>query len=96
MKEITVADVRKILGKVLDDYHFYDMEKMSDKQLLEIDLRYDFGLGSMDIEDMCSAVFDQFGIDININSPLFKHPFQEEETVENFIDMVNYCLNRNA
>ncbi len=90
MKEIGIAEVRKILEVTVNDYVYYRLIKMSDEELLKIDLRYDFDLDSLDIEEMFNSIRSLYGI--NVDRYLVKHPFNDDETVENFIDMVNCCL----
>lgn len=92
MKEIGITEVRKILENVVNDYQFYDLAKMSDEQLMDTDLRYDFGFDSLDFEDMFEELYNLYDITVDIHNPLAEYPFKEEETVKNFIETVNYCL----
>ena len=90
MKEFGIAEARKIVEENVNDYVYYRLIKMSDEELLKADLRYDFEMDSLDIEEMFNSVHSLYGI--TIDRYLTEHPFNDDETVENFIDMVNYCM----
>lgn len=92
MNEIGITEVRKILEKVVNDYRYYDLVKMSDEDLLKVDLRYDFQLDSLDFEDMFEEIHQTYGIAVEAYNPLAECAFNNEETVENFINMVNDCI----
>lgn len=72
------------------------MEKMSDEQLLDVDLRYDFELDSLDFEDMFHTIQKRYGIIFDMYNPLEKNVFNDEETVANLIEMVNCSLRQKA
>lgn len=85
-----------MLEDVVNDYVFYRLVKMSDEQLLKADLRYDLELDSLDIEEILNELHSRYGIVIVLYNPLTEFAFNDDETVENFIDMVNYYLSHEA
>jgi len=92
MKEFGIAEARKIVEENVNDYVYYRLIKMSDEELLKADLRYDFEMDSLDIEEMFNSVHSLYGIAVDRYNPLAEYAFNDDETVENFIDMVNYCM----
>ncbi|MBQ9271630.1 MAG: hypothetical protein IJ218_05140 [Alphaproteobacteria bacterium] len=72
------------------------MEGMPDEKLLKTNLRDEFGMDSWDFEDMFDELYNLYGIVVDIHNPLMEYPFNKEQTVENFIDTVNYYLSINA
>ena len=95
MKEIEVSDVRVILSEVIKEYEgLYKIGMQTpDDKFVKMNLRTDFGLDSLDIEDMFDKLYDLYGISIDMYNPLTEFAFRREQTVENFIDMVN-TINR--
>lgn len=96
MKKFGVSEARKIVEEAVNDYVYYRLATMSDEDFLEADLRYDFELDSLDFGDMFDAIQKRYGIVVDAYNPLVKHPFNEDETVANLIDMVNYCSEHEA
>ena len=98
MKQIGITEVREILLEVLTGYTEYHdgIPHIPDEKLLKTNLRDEFGMDSLDIEDMFSKLYDLYGISVNIHYPLIEYPFNKEQTVENFIDTVNYHLSIGA
>ena len=101
MKQIGVTEVRKILLEVLNGYTglcegIASMASMPDEKLLKTNLRDEFGMGSLDFEDMFDELYNLYGIVVDIHNPLMEYPFNKEQTVENFIDTVNYHLSIRA
>ena len=101
MKQIGVTEVRKILLEVLSGYTglcegLASMESIPDEKLLKTNLRDEFGMDSLDFEDMFDELYNLYGIVVDIHNPLMEYPFNKEQTVENFIDTVNYHLSINA
>ena len=98
MDKIGITEVREILSKVIREYDgLYKIGfHTPDDELLKMNLYTDFGLGSLDIEDMFSKLYDLYGISVDIHNPLIEYPFNKEQTVENFIDTVNYHLSIKA
>ena len=95
MKEIEVSDVRVILSEVIKEYEgLYKIGMQTpDDKFVKMNLRTDFGLDSLDIEDMFDKLYDLYGISVDMYNPLTEFAFRREQTVENFIDMVN-TINR--
>lgn len=95
MKQIGITEVREILSEVIREYDgLYKIGfHTPDDELLKMNLYTDFGLGSLDIEDMFSKLYDLYGISVDMYNPLTEFAFRREQTVENFIDMVN-TINR--
>lgn len=95
-KEIGVAEVREILASILIDKPFYwnYVCKMSDEQLLKTNLSFEFELDSLDFEEMFDTLDELYGISVDIYShhPLTHYSFEDEKTVKNFIDTVNFYL----
>ncbi len=98
MKQIGVTEVRKILLEVLSDYSGLceGIASMPDEKLLKTNLRDEFGMDSLDFEDMFDELYNQCGIVVDIHNPLMEYPFNKEQTVQSFIDTVNYHLSINA
>ena len=101
MDKIGVTEVRKILLEVLSEYTglcegLASMESIPDEKLLKTNLRDEFGMDSMDFESMFDEFYDLYGIVVDVHNPLTQFSFKEEPTVENFIEMVNYCLSIEA
>ncbi|MBR6355217.1 MAG: hypothetical protein IKR92_00035 [Alphaproteobacteria bacterium] len=101
MDKIGVTEVRKILLEVLSEYTglcegLASMESIPDEKLLKTNLRDEFGMDSMDFESMFDELYDLYGIVVDVHNPLTQFSFKEEPTVENFIEMVNYCLSIEA
>ena len=100
MDKIGVTEVRKILLEVLSEYTglcegIASMASMPDEKLLKTNLRDEFGMDSLDFEDMFDELYNQYGIVVDVHNPLMEYPFNKEQTVENFIDTVNYHLSIN-
>ena len=101
MKEIGVTEVRKILLEVLSEYTglcegLASMESIPDEKLLKTNLRDEFGMDSMDFESMFDELYNLYGIIVDVHNPLAEYSFNKEQTVENFIETVNYCLSVEA
>lgn len=96
MKEITLYEFRLNLAELVSDYDgLYEMAmRTPDDQLLKMNLYEDFGLDSLDIEEMFTTLCNDCGITDRVFNPLTRFAFHDEQTVENFIDLVNYYLNR--
>ena len=88
MKEIGVSEVREILLEVLTEYHDGILH-IPDEKLLKTNLCDEFGMDSLDFEDMFNKLYDLYGIFVDMYNPLTEFAFRREQTVENFIDMVN-------
>ncbi len=95
MDKIGVTDVRVILSEVIKEYEgLYKIGMQTpDDKFVKMNLRTDFGLDSLDIEDMFDKLYDLYGISVDMYNPLTEFAFRREQTVENFIDMVN-TINR--
>ena len=95
MKEIKVSEVREILTEVIGKYDsLYEIAiRTPDDKLLKMNLCTDFGLDSLDIEDMCYTLCNSYGDTVKVFNPLTEFSFHKNQTIENFIDMVNYYLN---
>lgn len=95
MKQIGITEVREILLEVLTGYTEYHdgIPHIPDEKLLKTNLRDEFGMDSLDFEDMFDKLYDLYGISIDMYNPLTEFAFRREQTVENFIDMVN-TINR--
>lgn len=87
MAKITVEEVRQILKSVFEynDELQAEMNKKKDEDFLQTNLE-EFGLDSLDFEDMLVELQNLYGINVARNS--FAR-FYREPTVENFINMVN-------
>lgn len=101
MAEISITEVRKILLEVLSDYSglcegISSMQSMPDEKLLKTNLRDEFGMDSFDFEDMFDELYNLYDIVVDAYNPLIEYPFNKEQTVENFIDTVNYHLSIRA
>lgn len=101
MDKIGVTEVRKILLEVLSEYTglcegLASMESMPDEKLLKTNLRDEFGMDSLDFEHMFDELYNQYGIVVDVHNPLMEYPFNKEQTVQSFIDTVNYHLSVNA
>ena len=101
MKQIGVTEVRKILLEVLSEYTglcegIASMQSMPDEKLLNTNLCDEFGMGSLDFEDMFDELYNLYGIVVDIHNPLMEYPFNKEQTVQSFIDTVNYHLSIRA
>ena len=97
MKKIGVKEVREILLEVLCGYSGLceSIVRTPDEKFLKINLQDEYGLSSLDIEDMFDTLYELYGITVDVHNPLAEYSFNKERTVENFIDTVNYCLSRN-
>lgn len=98
MKQIGLTEVREILLEVLTGYTEYHdgIPHIPDEKLLKTNLRDEFGMDSLDFEDMFNELYNLYGIVVDIHNPLIEYPFNKEQTVENFIKTVNYCLSIDA
>ena len=98
MREIGTAEVRKILLEVLSEYTGLceGVVSIPDEKFLKTNLCDEFGMSSLDFEDMFNELYNLYGIVIDIHNPLAQFSFKEEPTVENFIETVNYCLSIDA
>ena len=96
MKQIGVTEIRQNLADILGKYDslYETVKRTPDDQLLKMDLCSDLCLDSLDIEDMFTQLLYSHGIKVRAFNPLTKFPFHEKQTVENFIDLVNYYLSR--
>lgn len=94
MKEIGIPEVRQILAEVIYEYDgLYEMAmRTPDEKLLKTNLRNDFGLDSLDFEDMFVALYHLYDIDIDARYNISQYKFSNEPTVENFIEMINDCI----
>ena len=94
MNKIGVTEVREILAEVVGEYDgLYEMAmRTTDENFLKINLRNEFGMDSLDFEDMFAALYHLYGIDIDANYNIPQYKFSNEPTVENFIEMVNDCI----
>jgi len=94
MKEIGIPEVRQILAEVIYEYDgLYEMAMHTpDEKLLKTNLRNDFGLDSLDFEDMFVALYHLYDIDIDARYNIPQYKFSNEPTVENFIEMINDCI----
>lgn len=95
MDKIGITEVRVILSEVIKEYEgLYKIGMQTpDDKFVKMNLRTDFGLDSLDIEDMFDKLYDLYGISVDMYNPLTEFAFRREQTVENFIDMVN-TINR--
>ncbi len=91
MDKIGITEVREILSEVIKEYEgLYKIGMQTpDDKFVKMNLRTDFGLDSLDIEDMFDKLYDLYGISVDMYNPLTEFAFRREQTVENFIDMVN-------
>lgn len=101
MDKIGVTEVRKILLEVLSEYTglcecIASMQSMPDEKLLKTNLCNEFGMDSLDFKDMFDELYNQYGIVVDVHNPLMEYPFDKEQTVENFIETVNYHLSINT
>lgn len=96
MKQVTVNDVRLNLSEIIYEYDgLYEMTmRTPDDQFLKLNLCDDFGLDSLDIEEMFVTQCSFYGVTVNKYNPLTKFAFHDEQTIENFMEMVNYYLNQ--
>lgn len=96
MDKIGLTEVREILVEVLRGYTGLceSVVRTPDEKFLKINLRNEFGMDSLDFEDMFDELYNLYGISVDIYShhPLTQYSFENEPTVENFIETVNYCL----
>lgn len=94
MKQIGVDYVRQILAEVVSNYEGKMAMRAPDNKLLKMNLRTDFGLDSLDIEDMCDTISNDYGVIVDLygHHPLGHYSFESKATVENFIETVNYFL----
>lgn len=88
MTEIGLSEVRHILNECNLAQSELGSGLVKDEVLLKINLRDDYGLDSLDFEEMCSALWYEYRIELYDNA-MEKSSFKEEPTVENFIKMVN-------
>ncbi len=88
MVNIGITEVRHILNECnlaqFELHHGF----VKDEVLLKVNLRDDYGLDSLDFEEMRSAVWSEYKIEM-ADDAMDKSSFKEEPTVENFIKMVN-------
>ena len=101
MKQIGITEVRKILLEVLSEYTglcegLASMESIPDEKLMKTNLRDEFGMDSLDFEDMFDELYNLYGIVVDTHNTLAEYSFNKEQTVENFIDTVNYHLSIGA
>ena len=98
MKEIGVIEFREILAEVIGNDYLIRKKVIHtpDDKLLKMNLYTDLGLDSLDVEDMCSKLYDKYGIIVDIygHHPLAYYSFEHEPTVKNFIETVNDCSSR--
>ena len=88
MVEFGITEVRHVL-KECDLAQFYLRSGyVKDDDLLKVNLLEDYGLDSLDFEEMCSTVWYEYKIKLEDNA-MDKSSFREEPTVDNFINMVN-------
>lgn len=98
MTEIGVNEVRNILLEVLSGYTGLceGIASMRDEKLLKTNLRDEFGMDSLDFEDMFDELYELYGIAVDMNNQPAQFSFKNEPTVENFIETVNYHLSLGA
>ena len=101
MDKIGITEVRKILLEVLREFTglcegLVSMESIHDEKLLKTNLRDEFGMDSLDFENMFDELYNLYGIVVDIHNPLMEYPFNKEQTVQSFIDTVNYHLSIGA
>lgn len=101
MTEIGANEVRNILLEVLSEYTglcegIASMQSIPDEKLLKTNLRDEFGMDTLDFEDMFDELYNLYGIVIDIHNPQAQFSFKDEPTVENFIETVNYHLSFGA
>lgn len=70
--------------------------KLWDAVRYEVDERDEFGMDSSDFESMFDELYNLYGIVVDIHYPLIEYPFNKEQTVQSFIDTVNYHLSIRA
>ena len=80
---ISLQDVRIALESVTD----FSFGQMTDYEMLNSDLQDDFGLDSMDIDDMVEVLED--GLDVVIRGEGIEWFSAHAKSVENFLQMVN-------
>ena len=94
MVKIGVLEVRHILKECNLAQFYLRSGFVKDEVLLKVNLREDYGLDSLDLEEMCSTVWYEYKIKL-ADDAMDKSSFREEPTVANFIEMVNdygyYC-----
>ena len=98
MDKIGIKEVRKILLEVLRGYTGLceHIASIPDEKFLKINLHHEFGMDSLDFEDMFDELYNLYGILVDMHNPLIESPFSKEPTVENFIETVNYRLTIDA
>jgi acyl carrier protein len=98
MTEIGINEVRNILLEVLSGYTGLceGIASMQDEKLLKINLRDEFGMDSLDFEDMFDELYELYGIAVDMHNQPARFSFKNEPTVENFIETVNYHLKLGA
>ena len=96
MKQIGVTEIRQNLAEILcQDDKLYEMAMSTpDDELLKMNFYDDLALNSLDIEEMFDQLLYSRGVTARAFNPLTKFSFHEEQTVKNFIDMVNYYLSQ--
>ena len=98
MNEIGVTEVRRILLEVLQGYTGLceGVASMPDEKFLKTNLCDEFGMDSFDFEEMLDELYIQYGIirDIDAHYPLIYYLFEDEPTVEKFIETVNCYLSQ--
>lgn len=91
-EKIGLEEVRKILSECLKDSEFcVCVANMPDEKLMKTNLHDEFGMDSLDFEDMFEELFHQYGILVSYRSE-GQYSFKKEQTVESFIDTVNCSL----
>ena len=88
MVNIGITEVRHILNECNLAQFELRSGYVKDEVLLKVNLRDDYGLDSLDFEEMCSTVWYEYRIEIADNA-MEDSSFKENPTVENFIKMVN-------
>ncbi len=94
MEKIGVTEVRKILSEVFGghDKLCASVANMPDDKLLKTNLRDEFGMDSLDFEDMFNEIYNLYGVVIDLCDPMAQSSFGKEPTVDNFIETVNHYL----
>jgi len=92
MTKITITEARQIL----EDHLSYDnmkseLAKMTDEDLLKVDICKEFDFDSLDCMDMLTSLYTRYRIWIE-DSAMIKSSFTKEPTVGNFIKFVNECI----
>ena len=88
MVNIGITEVRHILNECNLAHFELHSGFVKDEVLMKVNLRDDYGLDSLDFEEMRSAVWSEYKIEM-ADDAMDKSSFREEPTVENFIKMVN-------